>query len=214
MAVPVAVHQPVRDGREDNWLDPTTDLSCANSTRNHWRTLSTNRRIWRLTSPSSASRAPVSISRRPVPGRVGRSSRDRVSESSRHPRLLPPETRPAPTWKCLGAGCGPNAGMVSHPPAGLSWSRRRPPGTTVAADGRAHARCAAKGGHGAVAPFGVMIPAHWGVPDAQGTVDYASGHAGERGWRRSEVSTGRRPARRAVRKGSTHQAGRRIRRRR
>jgi uncharacterized protein (TIGR00730 family) len=32
-----------------------------------------------------------------------------------------------------------NAGMVSHPPAGLSWSRRRPPGATVAADGRAHA---------------------------------------------------------------------------
>ena len=40
----------------------------------------------------------------------------------------------------------PNAGMVSHPPAGLSWSRRRPPGATVAAGGRARTRCAAKGG--------------------------------------------------------------------
>jgi hypothetical protein len=31
----VSVHPPVRDGKGGNWLDPTTDLSCTNSTRDH-----------------------------------------------------------------------------------------------------------------------------------------------------------------------------------
>src|SRR4029453_17515351 len=137
MASLVSGHPPAPARTQAFWLDPPTDLSCTNSTRNHPADVEHQPPDLAVVSLSLISRVPVGISRRPVPGRgweivVG--SGERVEPT---PRLLPPQSRPAPTWQRSGAGGGLNAGMVSIPPP-ASWSLRRPR-TTVAAGGRAHA---------------------------------------------------------------------------